>query len=235
MSTEAATAPKQELAELAGGFIHELKNHINTLSLNLQLLAEDFDPPETPRERRARERVGRLIDECRDLVELSNDFLRFARADHPNLVLASLGRVAWRMADFLTPTARAQNIDIVCHVEADLPPVLLDPDLFDKVLLNLMLNAEDAMPDGGTITLQARAERDRVVLDVIDTGCGMSPDVAAKAFRPFVTSKPDGHGLGLATARKIVLAHGGDLTVHSEPGCGTKFTVSLPIPAEQES
>ncbi|MEO2092060.1 MAG: histidine kinase dimerization/phospho-acceptor domain-containing protein, partial [Gemmataceae bacterium] len=72
--------PYLELAELAGGFIHELKNHINTLSLNLQLLAEDLDPPETPRERRGFDRVKSLTDECRRLVELSNDFLRFARA-----------------------------------------------------------------------------------------------------------------------------------------------------------
>jgi two-component system, NtrC family, sensor histidine kinase HydH len=229
MSPDPPADPYLELAELAGGFIHELKNHINTLSLNLQLLAEDIDPPETPRERRALDRVTRLTDECRRLVELSNDFLRFARSDQPYLVPTPLDAVVSRMVDFLTPTARAQNIDIVWHAAAELPPVMLDPELFDKVLLNLMLNAEDAMPDGGTLTLQARAEQGSVILDVIDTGCGMSPELAAKVFRPFVTTKADGNGLGLATARKIVLAHGGDLTVHSEPGCGTKFTVRLPI------
>jgi two-component system, NtrC family, sensor histidine kinase HydH len=100
--------------------------------------------------------------------------------------------------------------------------------LFDKVLLNLMLNAEDAMPNGGTLTLQGRAESDRVVLEVIDTGCGMSPELMSKVFRPFVTTKANGTGLGLATARKIVLAHDGTLTVHSEPDRGTKFTVTLP-------
>lgn len=218
-----------ELAELAGGFIHEIKNHLNTLSLNLQLLGEDFETPETPRERKAAERIGRLTDECRRLVDLSNDFLRFARMAELNAVPASLEEVVTRLVDFLAPTARVQGIEIVCHCGPDLPTVRMDVELFEKVLLNLMLNAEDAMPDGGTLTLQARAEPDSVTVDVIDSGCGMDKEMVEKAFRPFVTTKPDGHGLGLATARKIVHAHGGTISVQSEPGRGTKFTIRLPV------
>lgn len=217
-----------ELAELAGGFIHEIKNHLNTLSLNLQLLAEDFEDPQTPRERQALDRTTRLTDECRRLVDLSNDFLRFARVTELHREPADLGEVIARMRDFLGPTARAQGVEINWYPAADLPPVLLDKEMFEKVLLNLMLNAEDAMPQGGTLTLQARAEDGWVVLDVIDTGCGMDAELAARAFTPFVTTKPDGHGLGLATARKIVRAHGGEITVQSEPGRGTKFTIRLP-------
>jgi two-component system sensor histidine kinase HydH len=151
MPSDPTPDPYLELAELAGGFIHELKNHINTLSLNLQLLAEDLDPPETLRERRGFDRVKNLTDECRRLVELSNDFLRFARADHPQLTPADLDRVVSRMVDFLTPTARVQNVNIVWHCAPDLPPVSLDVDLFEKALLNLMLNAEDAMPNGARL------------------------------------------------------------------------------------
>ena len=217
-----------ELAELAGGFIHEIKNHINTLSLNLQLLAEDFEEAQTPLERRAAERVSKLTDECRRLVDLSNDFLRFARIDDLETALVHLDEVLDRMVDFLGPTARAQNVEVDWHAAPDLPMVALDVELFEKVLLNLMLNAEDAMPDGGTLTLQARGEGDEVVLDVIDTGCGMAPDLAAKVFEPFLTTKATGNGLGLATARKIVVAHGGSIAVQSEPGCGTKFTIRLP-------
>ena len=222
-----------ELAELAGGFIHEIKNHLNTLSLNLQLLAEDIEEPETPRERRAGERVAKLTDECRRLVDLSNDFLRFARIAELQTAPTHLDDVLGRMVDFLGPTARAQNIEVNWHVEPDLPMVALDVELFEKVLLNLMLNAEDAMPDGGTLTLQARAEGNEVVLDVIDTGCGMDPDLAAKVFEPFLTTKANGNGLGLATARKIVLAHGGSIAVQSEPGRGTKFTIRLPSASRQ--
>ena len=88
-----------ELAELAGGFIHEIKNHLNTLSLNLQLLGEDFENPQTPRERKAHDRVGKLNDECRRIVELSNDFLRFARVTDLHCVPTNLGDLITGMGE----------------------------------------------------------------------------------------------------------------------------------------
>jgi signal transduction histidine kinase len=217
-----------ELAESAGGFIHEIKNHLGTLALNLQLLAEDFETPQTQRERRALERVTRLHGECQRLVELSNDFLRFARVRELATRTVPLDEPVGRMIDFLLPTARQQSIEINWFPAADLPPVSLDVELFEQALLNLLLNAEQAMPDGGTLTLIGRAEGDRVCLDVIDTGHGMPADVLAKLFRPFHTTKQNGNGLGLPTARKIVLAHGGTIDVQSEPGRGSKFTIRLP-------
>jgi len=218
-----------ELAEVAGGFIHEIKNHLNTLSLNLQLLGEDFENPETPRERKARDRVCQLTEECRRLADLSNDFLRFAHIAELKKVPTSMDELVNRLIDFLGPTARSQNVTIHWHAAADLPLVLLDAEMFEKVLLNLMLNAEDAMPEGGTLTIQATAVDGIVLLDVIDTGCGMDAALADRVFQPFVTTKQGGHGLGLATAKKIVLAHGGDIAVQSAPGRGTKFTVRLPV------
>src|SRR3954468_7767594 len=94
------------LAELAGGFIHEIKNHLSTLGLNLQLLAEDFEAPETHRERRALERVRRLQAECEQLVEVSNDFLRFARLREFDLRPVALSAVIEEMIDFFAPTAK---------------------------------------------------------------------------------------------------------------------------------
>jgi two-component system sensor histidine kinase HydH len=220
-----------ELAELAGGFIHEIKNHLGTLSLNLQLLAEDFENPQTQRERRALERVTRLHGECQRLVDLSADFLRFARVQELHPEPTPLDAVVTRMIDFLAPTARQKNIEINWFPAPDLPPARLDRELFEQALLNLMLNAEQAMPDGGTLTLIGRTEGDRVCLEVIDTGHGMTPDVLAKLFRPFHTTKQTGSGLGLPTTRKIVLAHGGTIDVQSEPGRGSKFTIRLPAAA----
>jgi len=217
-----------ELAELAGGFIHEIKNHLSTLGLNLQLLAEDFGTPESHRERRALERVHRLQSECDRLVEVSNDFLRFARLRDLDLRPTCLRGVVEEMIDFFAPTAKQANVALTTYLPADLPAVALDVDLFKQALLNLMLNAEQAMPDGGTLTLIGRCDGDRVCLDVIDTGHGMTPDVLAKLFRPFHTTKQTGNGLGLPTARKIVVAHGGTIDVQSEPGRGTKFTIRLP-------
>ena len=216
------------IAELAAGFIHEIKNHLGTLSLNLQLLAEDFEGAETPRERRALDRVTRLSDECQKLVGLSNDFLRFARLRELHTRPVTLDAVVSRMIDFLGPTAKQRNVEINWFPAPDLPAVNVDPDLFEQALLNLMLNAEQAMPDGGTLTLIGRSDSGTVYLDVIDTGVGVAPELMPKLFRPFHTTKPDGSGLGLATVKKIVLAHGGTIDVQSEPGRGTKFTIGLP-------
>ena len=161
-------------------------------------------------------------------MELSNDFLRFARVQALDARPTQLGEVVSRMIDFLSPTARQQNIEMCWLPAPDLPPVKLDADLFEQALLNLMLNAEQAMPDGGTLTLIGRTDAAVVCLDVIDTGHGMSAEVLAKLFRPFHTTKANGNGLGLPTVRKIVAAHGGTIDVQSEPGHGSKFTIRLP-------
>ncbi len=220
------------LAELAGGFIHEIKNHLGTLGLNLQLLAEDFQEPRDQRERRALSRVQKLQGECQRLTDLANDFLRFARIKDLPLAPADLAKVVEEMIDFFTPTARAANIDIKTYVPADLPAVALNIDMFRQALLNLMLNAEQAMPEGGSLTVQATLEsaatQPHIALSLIDTGKGIAPDVLPKIFEPFFSTKSGGSGLGLPTTKKIIDAHRGAIEVQSELGKGTKFTIRLP-------
>jgi signal transduction histidine kinase len=239
-----------ELAELAGSFIHEIKNHLSTLGLNLQLLSEDLSEPQTQRERRALDRTSRLQVECQRLVELSNDFLRFARIKELDFQPTSLPQVVEELVEFFEPTARQANIQIECYLAADLPRVRLDRELFKQALLNLLLNAQQAMPSGGHVTIQAKQiadcgsrpadseDRERhsairnaqaaIELCLIDTGKGMSPEVVARAFEPFFSTRSGGTGLGLATARKIVEAHGGKIDLESAEGRGTKFTIHLP-------
>ncbi|MCI0738218.1 MAG: ATP-binding protein [Gemmataceae bacterium] len=226
----ATTDPYAELAELAGGFIHEIKNHLSTLGLNLQLLAEDFQEPESQRERRALSRVQKLQGECQRLVDVANNFLRFARIKELKLEPTDLGKVLEEMVDFFEPTAHAAKIDIQRFVPVDLPPVALDRDLFKQALLNLFLNAEQAMPEGGALTIQVEwSGQGALHLSVIDTGQGIAPDLLAKIFRPFFSTKQGGSGLGLATTRKIIEGHKGSIEVQSELGRGTKFTIRLPV------
>ena len=222
-----------ELAELAGGFIHEVKNHISTLGLNLQLLADDFAEPQNPRERRALDRIHRLQSECERLVTVSNDFLRFARAQKLRLEPTRLNDQVSEMVDFLLPTAKQKGITITWYPDGSLPEIPLDGDLFKQALLNLLLNAEQAMPDGGEIVLQTSQEPDWVRLDVIDTGCGIPSDELPLLFKPFHTTKPGGTGLGLPTTRKIIEAHGGSIDAQSEVGHGTKFAIRLPVRSAQ--
>src|SRR5262249_1473161 len=132
------------------------------------------------------------------------------------------------MIDFFGPTAKAGNIDVKTFLPADLPQVRLDRELFKQAILNLLLNAEQAMPEGGSITLQAGADDGQVVLHIIDTGHGIAPEVLAKLFRPFFSTKTGGTGLGLATTRRIIEGHHGAIDVQSEVGKGTRFTIRLP-------
>ncbi len=136
------------------------------------------------------------------------------------------------MVDFFTPTARAANIEIQTFLSADLPTLQLNTEMMRQALLNLLLNAVQAMPKGGELTIQATVENGMVTLSLIDTGTGIAPEVLPKIFKPFYSTKSrsGGSGLGLPTTRKIIEAHNGTIDVQSEIGKGTKFTIRLPIP-----
>lgn len=218
-----------ELAESAGVFVHEIKNHLNTLSVNLQMLGEDFADPQSHRERRALERIRRLQTECNRLVEVSNDFLRFTRVKELERVPVDLGKLVDELIDFFGGLAQDRGLTIRCYIPADLPVLSLDRGLIEQALLNLLLNARDAMPNGGQLTIQATAEPNAIALSLIDTGIGMSPKVLANAFKPFYSTRSGGTGLGLPTTRKIIEAHGGSIHAESEVGRGTKFTIRLPL------
>jgi len=221
-------------AELAGGFIHEIKNHVGTLNLNLQILAETFSNPSTPQERRAKTRIDRLREECQKIVDVSNDFLRFSRAQELRKNLIHIEDIVDEIVAFFEPTVRQAGINLVWHPAPGLPRVLVDPDLIKQSLLNLMINAEQAMPNGGDITLVTRQEPGAVLVEIIDTGCGMEPDVLENLFKPFYTTKPEGTGLGLPTVKRIIHAHGGKIDVESVVGLGTKFTLRIPVTALAE-
>ena len=234
-----------ELAELAGGFIHEIKNHLGTLKLNLELLAEDFQDAQTPREKRAFSKIQRLEGELQRLVDVSNDFLRFARINDLEREVCDLADVADELIEFYTPTAEKASINIIRLLPADLPPVRLNREMFKQALLNLFLNAQQAMPSGGDLTIQASVETslapqqpgeetppDTICLSIIDTGVGMLPDVVARVFRPFYSARPGGTGLGLPTTRRIIEAHDGTIDVQSAPGRGTRFAIRLPLASD---
>ena len=218
-----------ELAELAGAFIHELKNHISTLNLNLQILAEEFEEAQNPRERRVLDRIQRLQGECSRMVDVSNDFNRFARLVNLNSRPERIDKILGEVLDFFGPTARANNIEVRTFFPSDLPLVRLDSEVFKQAILNLFLNAFQALPIGGEITIQVNIEQNHCVLRIIDTGHGMPPEVVSRVFKPYYTTKPGGSGLGLATTKKIIEAHGGSIGVESEPKRGTCFTISLPL------
>ncbi len=218
-----------EISQLAGGLAHEIRNPLSTLSLNLDLLAEDFQNAETSRDRRALQRVERLRHEVDRLHGIVESFLRFAKVQDLKLQPADLSAIADEMRDFYEAQAATHGIVIRTQFAQDLPPVRLDVDLFKQALLNLVLNAQHAMPAGGDLILTTRRDGHWAVLDVIDTGSGMTDQVREQIFNPFFSTRPGGSGLGLPTTRKIVEAHGGVIFVRSELGKGSQFSVRLPL------
>ena len=134
------------------------------------------------------------------------------------------------MLDFFRPKADESRIEIIATSIPTCPAWCWTARRFTAALLNLVLNAQQAMPKGGQLVLAHRPTADGVALDLIDTGCGMDAETQAKIFETFFSTKPGGSGLGLPTTRKIIEAHGGQITVESEVGRGTKFTIELPVP-----
>jgi two-component system, NtrC family, sensor histidine kinase HydH len=218
-----------EIARLAGGLAHEIKNPLSTMSLNLDLLVEDFQGAETSRDKRVLQKLERVRKETERLNDIVEDFLRFAKVQDLRTKPSDLNAVVDDLRDFCEPQAMGQGIVIRTQYDPDLPPIPLDVDLFKQALWNLIRNAHHAMPDGGELILQTRLEGDGAVLDVTDTGVGMTDDVASKVFDAFYSTKASGSGLGLPTTRKIVEAHGGSISLQSEPGQGSRFTLRLPL------
>ncbi len=220
-----------EIARLAGALAHEIKNPLSTIRLNMELLAEDLGEAETPGQRRAMTKVDVVQRECQRLEDLLDDFLNFAKVRRLHLQPTNLNTVVRQVLDFFLPKVEAAGIEVLDYLAADLPTVLLDREAFYAALLNLVLNAEQAMPDGGQLVVRTFETADGVALRLIDTGCGMDEDTRSRIFKAFFSTKRGGSGLGLPSTRKIIEAHGGDISVQSEPGHGTQFTVKLPTPA----
>jgi two-component system, NtrC family, sensor histidine kinase HydH len=218
-----------EIVRLAGGLAHEIKNPLSTIRMNMELLAEDFRESEAPRDRRSMKKIELMQRECQRLQDLLDNFLRFAKAHRLNLQPSDLNAIVGQVLDFYRPKARQAGVEIVDYLTGNLPTVLLDREAFHGALLNLVLNAEQAMPDGGQLVVRTYGTANGVALDLIDTGCGMDEQTRAKIFETFFSTKRGGSGLGLPTTRKIIEGHGGEMTLQSELGRGTQVTIKLPV------
>jgi signal transduction histidine kinase len=219
-----------EIARLAGGLAHEIKNPLSTIRLNMELLAEDLEEAQTPAQRRAMKRVEVVRKECHRLQELLDDFLNYAKVRRLQLEPSDLNHQIEDVLEFFAPEAAAAGVEIVTYLDPELPSVMLDRESFRRALLNLILNAKQAMPDGGQLTIRTVSQGDTVAIHLIDTGIGMDDRTASKMFEASFSTKPGGSGLGLPTTQKIIAGHHGRISVESEVGRGTQFTIELPVP-----
>jgi signal transduction histidine kinase len=224
-----------ELAELAGSLAHEIKNPLSVIHMNTDLLCEELEESPWPGQRRAIAKVDMIRQQCNRLENLLRDFLRFARMHDLEMTPGSLNDNIESVLRLYQAQAKKTGVRLVTYLDPNLPNIKLHSDSLQAALLNLVKNALEAMPDGGELLVQTYTVPGGVAMDIIDNGCGMDEITAMRMFEPFYSTKHEGSGLGLPTARKIIEAHGGRISVQSEVGRGTKFVLEFPTPMRLSS
>ena len=233
--TRARLVRQQEQAALVGtiaaGIAHEIRNPLSTLRMNLQLLGEDWADPITEREQKGKKRIDILLRETGRLESVVSDFLRFAGGHALKLERSDLNALAAELLDFLGPQAERARIRLVRDFQRGLPAVDVDLSLLRQALMNVLVNAQQALSTGGEIRVRTREEGSWVKLDVVDNGPGIAPEHLERIFTLYFSTKPGGTGLGLPMVKKIVEEHGGAVEVRSELEKGATFTLCLKKPA----
>jgi signal transduction histidine kinase len=213
------------LGGIAAGFAHEIGNSLNVIR-GYASVAER----ELPAGHANREDVVAIRRETGRAAAMLERFLVFASARDSRAHAQAIEPVLREAVEVVGPAAALARVERVVEIAGPLPLVVADTGLLRQAFLNLCVNAVHAMGDrgGGTLTARARAEGEQVVVEVVDTGPGLEPDVARRIFEPFFTTKAEGTGLGLPIVRQAVEAHGGTVMVESQPGRGATFRIRLP-------
>jgi len=226
----------RDLVRLAAGLAHEIKNPLSTMAINLALMEEDLGKGRadelTAREKRLEKRLRTLQREIGRLETIVEDFLRYARGGDINRAPQDLAQLVREALEFVEPEDSQLGIRHHAELPVGLPLVMLDAGAFRQALLNLFVNARQAMPTGGELIVRLRREGNYVELSVTDTGVGMKPEDLERCFDVYFSTKRGGTGLGLSTTRRIVDQHDGTITVISEVGRGTSFSILLPLVVE---
>jgi signal transduction histidine kinase len=220
-----------ELGRLSGGLAHEIKNPLSTINVNLRLLAEDIARFDDEEHRRWLRRLHGVQEESDRLRSILDDFLRYAGKHEISLAEHDLRTIVGELIDFFAPQADDAHVLIRSSLPEQPVLCLLDEKLIKQALLNLMINAMQAMDSGGELLIKVSALRDHAILEVIDTGKGISREDIGRVFEVYYSTKKRGTGLGLPTTRRIILEHGGTIRLESEIGKGTRFIISLPMNA----
>lgn len=227
------------LGEIISGIAHEIKNPLTGISCAVQVFNSELSDGDS-----RKPVITEVLNQVKRLDRIVNDLLRYAKPKTPVFAPSKIQEVLEKTLFFVYPKAKNQHIAIENQVGKELPEILMDTDQMHQVFLNIIINAIQSMPDGGILTISASGKSRQEVGDKInktiqcdkvlivkiqDTGKGISSEDLPYLFEPFFTRKAQGTGLGLSISRKIVQEHGGEITVESEVGRGSAFTVYLPM------
>jgi len=215
------------LTSLVAGLAHEIRNPLSTINLNLQLLKEDWQQAESAREKKTLKKIDVIQAETQRLNEILDDFLRFVRIDDLELQPHDINALVDEIAEFKANELKLKNIEVIRFYDYNLPQCMVDAKFIKQAILNIVLNAQQAIEKDGQIMIRTSRDAGLVRIEITDTGSGIPPDVRAKIFIPWFSTKTSGCGLGLPTTRRIIEAHGGTIQVMSEVNRGTSVVVHL--------
>jgi PAS domain S-box-containing protein len=215
------------LGQMAAHISHEIKNPLMVIGGFARQVRENFAGP-------AEKNLAKLqiiIDEIKRLEGFLVEVGRYAKFSEPRLSPGDLNALIQDTCRLLEPVLQEKSLTLNLQLDPALPPFPFDPDHIRQVILNLLKNGIEAMAPPGRLSVASSNTSEQVFVHITDTGPGIPPDVLAKIFQPFFSTKPQGSGLGLAISQQIMAAHQGGIHIHSQPGQGTRVTLSFPLPA----
>jgi len=228
--TQAVAAEKRDLlARLLGRLAHEIRNPLSSLDIHVQLLEEDLGVLSPEQRQSLTSRLEIIHGELHRLESIVEHFLQLAGPSALDLEPVAISRIVNHVCELLRPEAAARQIQIATCVPDALPELMADPVRLTQALMNLVINAMQAVERLGRIEVNASSDGERILLVVQDTGPGIAPEKLASVFEPYFTTKTEGHGLGLWIAQQIVASHGGALRAGNGPAGGALFTMVLPL------
>jgi len=220
------------VGSMAAKVAHEIRNPLSSISLNVELLLDEIRRFTGEDKKEAIDLVGSILSEIDRLGNVIAEYLSFGRLPSPSLEKVDIGDFLRMVAGFVRPDLEEHGIELSIEVREGTPPIFADPNQIRQGVLNLFRNAQEAMPDGGTLKVIAGGTEESVVIEFRDTGVGIPKEKIAKIFDPFYTTKDFGTGLGLAFVQQVMREHGGRVTCRSEVGEGTVFGLHFPLAKE---
>lgn len=233
--THSTLAEKRDLLErLLARLAHEIRNPLSSLDIHVQLLEEDLGSLAPAMREQLSPRLEIIHGELHRLESIVDHFLRLAGPSALELERVEIARIVNHVCDLLRPEAAARSIEIVTVLGDSPPPLLADPVRLTQALMNLVINAIQAVERNGRIEVSAAFADANLSLVVRDNGPGIAPETLAPIFDPYFTTKPEGTGLGLWIAQQIATAHGGTVKAQNGPSGGAVFSMVLPLKLAHE-